>query len=86
MRSSPLLAFTRAKADRETYISLGFNTNHIPAAEAPKRLNDLLDPKWKGKMSLAGGATAARWVGAVRDRDRGKRIHRETCRPGEFRC
>jgi iron(III) transport system substrate-binding protein len=47
-------------ADRETYISLGFNTNHIPAAEAPKRLNDLLDPKWKGKMSLAGGATAAR--------------------------
>jgi len=54
-------------ADRETYISLGFNTNHIPAAEAPKRLNDLLDPKWKGKMSLAGGATAARWVGAVID-------------------
>jgi iron(III) transport system substrate-binding protein len=52
-------------ADRETYISLGFNTNHIPAGEAPKRLNDLLDPKWKGKMSLAGGATAARWVGAV---------------------
>jgi iron(III) transport system substrate-binding protein len=52
-------------ADRETYIGLGFNTNHIPAAEAPKRLNDLLDPKWKGKMSLAGGATAARWVGAV---------------------
>jgi iron(III) transport system substrate-binding protein len=52
-------------ADRETYIGLGFNTNHIPAAEAPKRLNDLLDPKWKGKMSLAGGATAARWAGAV---------------------
>ena len=46
-------------ADRETYISLGFNTSHIPAAEAPKRLNDLLDPKWKGKMSLAGGGTAA---------------------------
>jgi iron(III) transport system substrate-binding protein len=52
-------------ADRETYISLGFNTNHISVGEAPKRLNDLLDPKWKGKMSLAGGATAARWVGAV---------------------
>jgi iron(III) transport system substrate-binding protein len=52
-------------ADRETYISLGFNTNHIAAADAPKRLNDLLDPRWKGKMSLAGGATAARWVGAV---------------------
>ena len=52
-------------ADRETYISLGFNTGHIPAAEAPKRLNDLLDPKWKGEISLAGGGTAATWVGAV---------------------
>jgi iron(III) transport system substrate-binding protein len=54
-------------ADRETYISLGFNTNHVPASAAPKRLNDLLDPQWKGKMSFAGGATAARWVGAVLD-------------------
>ena len=52
-------------ADRETYISLGFNTDHVPLAEAPKRLNDLLDPKWKGKISLAGGATAPRWIGAV---------------------
>ena len=52
-------------ADRETYISLGFNTTHVAIAEAPKRLSDLLDPKLKGKMSLAGGATSARWVGAV---------------------
>lgn len=52
-------------ADRETYISLGFNTTHVAVADAPKRLNDLLDPRLKGKMSLAGGATSARWVGAV---------------------
>ena len=39
-------------ADRETYISLGFNTSHIPAAEAPKRLNDLLDPKWKDAINV----------------------------------
>ncbi len=52
-------------ADRETYISLGFNTQQVPLAEAPKTLNDLLDARWKGKMSFAGGATAARWVGAV---------------------
>ena len=46
-------------ADRETYISLGFNTSHISVEEAPKRTQDLLDPRFKGKISLAGGATAA---------------------------
>ena len=30
---------------RELYISLGFNTNLIPPAEAPKTMKDLLDPK-----------------------------------------
>ncbi|MCE3240760.1 MAG: futA [Deltaproteobacteria bacterium] len=54
-------------ADRETYISLGFNTNHVSIEEAPKRTQDLLDPKFKGKISFAGGATAARWVGAAID-------------------
>jgi ABC-type thiamine transport system substrate-binding protein len=52
-------------ADRETYISLGFNTSHISVEEAPKSTKDLLDPKFKGKISLAGGAMAARSVGAV---------------------
>jgi iron(III) transport system substrate-binding protein len=52
-------------ADRETYISLGFNTKLVDPAEAPKNLKDLLDPKWKGKISLAGGATGVRWFGAV---------------------
>jgi len=38
----------------------GINTNMVPPAEAPKTLEDLLDPKWKGKMawntsSVAGG-------------------------------
>ena len=56
-------------ADRETYISLGFNTNHLSIEEAPKSTQDLLDAKFKGKISLAGGATAARWVGAVIDVD-----------------
>jgi iron(III) transport system substrate-binding protein len=54
-------------ADREAYISLGFNTNHVSIEEAPKRTQDLLDPRFKGKISFAGGATAARWVGAVID-------------------
>lgn len=52
-------------ADRETYISLGFNTTLVSRAEAPKTLKDLLDPRWKGKMSIAGTSTGVRWVGAV---------------------
>jgi iron(III) transport system substrate-binding protein len=50
---------------RELYISLGFNTNLIPPAEAPKTMKDLLDPKWKGKMSIAGTTTGTQWIGAV---------------------
>ena len=53
--------------DRETYNSLGFNTNLIAANEAPKTLNDLLDPKWKGKMAIAGTSTGVRWVGSTVD-------------------
>ncbi|MFC1816073.1 ABC transporter substrate-binding protein [Thermodesulfobacteriota bacterium] len=49
--------------DREIYIGLAFNTKLIPPAEAPKSLKDLLDPKWKGKMSIAGSATGIRWIG-----------------------
>ncbi|MDH3443318.1 MAG: extracellular solute-binding protein, partial [Deltaproteobacteria bacterium] len=54
-----------AWTNREIYISLGFNTKLIPAAEAPKSIKDLLDPKWKGKMSIAGTTTGTRWIGAV---------------------
>jgi iron(III) transport system substrate-binding protein len=53
--------------DRETYNSLGFNTSLIAPNEAPKTLNDLLDPKWKGKMSIAGTSTGVRWVGSTLD-------------------
>jgi len=50
---------------RELYISLGFNTNLIPPGEAPKTMKDLLEPKWKGKMSIAGTTTGTQWIGAV---------------------
>ena len=53
--------------DRETYNSLGFNTSLVPANEAPKTLKDLLDPKWKGKMSIVSTSTGVRWVGAMND-------------------
>jgi iron(III) transport system substrate-binding protein len=50
---------------RELYISLGFNTNLVPPVEAPKVMKDLLDPKWKGKMTIAGTTTGTQWIGAV---------------------
>jgi len=50
---------------RELYISLGFNTKMIPVAEAPKTVKDLLDPKWKNKMTIAGTTTGTQWIGAI---------------------
>jgi iron(III) transport system substrate-binding protein len=49
--------------DLELYIGLGFNTKLVPAAEAPKVYKDLLDPKWKGRMSFAGTSTGSQWIG-----------------------
>jgi iron(III) transport system substrate-binding protein len=53
--------------DRETYNSLGFNTTLVPASEAPRTLKDLLNPKWKGKMAIAGTSTGVRWIGSILD-------------------
>ena len=33
-------------------MALGYNTNFVKKNEAPKNYNDLLDPKWKRRMSL----------------------------------
>ncbi len=51
--------------DRETYNSLGFNTTLISSKEAPRTFKDLLDPKWKGKLSIAGTSTGVRWIGSI---------------------
>jgi iron(III) transport system substrate-binding protein len=56
-----------AWTNREIYISLGYNTKLIPPGEAPRTIKDYLDPKWKGKMSIAGTTTGTQWVGAVID-------------------
>jgi ABC-type Fe3+ transport system substrate-binding protein len=41
------------------YYTAAYNTNLVSAADAPKTYDDLLDPKWKGKMAwtydLTGG-------------------------------
>lgn len=53
--------------ERETYSGLGFNTDLIPPASAPKSLKDLADPKWKGKMAITATSTGVRWIGNVMD-------------------
>jgi iron(III) transport system substrate-binding protein len=76
---SPELAVYRKEAieagrhwviDYESYLSLGYNTKLVSDAEAPKTYDDLLDPKWKGKMALPGTTTMANWLGALlREKD-----------------
>ncbi|MGH7844075.1 MAG: ABC transporter substrate-binding protein [Candidatus Binatia bacterium] len=39
-------------ANRVTMIVLGYNTRLVPPAVAPRKYEDLLDPKWKGQMSV----------------------------------
>jgi iron(III) transport system substrate-binding protein len=34
------------------YSVIGFNTKLVPGAEAPKNWEDLLNPRWKGKMAM----------------------------------
>ncbi|HET7730129.1 MAG TPA: extracellular solute-binding protein, partial [Usitatibacter sp.] len=38
---------------RATLSPMGYNTNLVKEADAPKGYNDLLDPKWKGKLVKA---------------------------------
>ena len=36
----------------ENYFVIGYNTKMIPSGEAPKDWEDLLDPKWRGKIAM----------------------------------
>lgn len=49
------------------FSTLGFNTQLVQAAEVPKTYDDLLDPKWKGKMgwSTSVGSGGPDFVGNI---------------------
>ncbi len=51
--------------DYESYVGLGFNTKIIPPPEAPRTYEDLLDPKWRGRMAVPGTTTLANWIGTM---------------------
>lgn len=51
---------------RQDFVSLGFNTDAVSPDDAPRTHQDLLDPKWKGKMGLAARPSSiVTWVGAL---------------------
>ncbi|HZE32484.1 MAG TPA: extracellular solute-binding protein [Actinoallomurus sp.] len=49
------------------YMVLAYNTKLVPPGQAPRTYEDLLDPKWKGKMawSTSSGSGAPTFVGNV---------------------
>ena len=46
-------------ATRFRYIGLGYNTNYISREAAPKSYDELLDPRWKGKMAWHANSDAS---------------------------
>jgi iron(III) transport system substrate-binding protein len=44
---------------------IGYNTNLVSAADAPKTWNDLLDPKWRGKIIIEPRAKSFQYIGVT---------------------
>ena len=51
--------------DRESFLSVGYNKNLVPATDVPKSFEDLLKPGLKGKLAMSGDASGDRIVGAM---------------------
>jgi iron(III) transport system substrate-binding protein len=50
-------------ADRLVFFVMGWNTNLVKPAEVPSRYEDLLDPRWAGRITIEG--TDVSWFAAV---------------------
>lgn len=50
---------------RESYVSLSYNKNVIPAAAVPKSFDDLLNPALKGKLAFTTSDTGSRVIGTM---------------------
>ncbi|MFC1815115.1 ABC transporter substrate-binding protein [Thermodesulfobacteriota bacterium] len=46
-------------------VGLGYNTNLISKEELPKTYQDLLDPKWEGKLTIAASGTSINWMATM---------------------
>ncbi len=54
-----------AVAFRSSGIGFGYNTKMLGKDQLPKTYQDLLDPKWKGKLAIAGSDTGVNWLSAI---------------------
>ncbi len=54
-------------AHYQSGIGLGYNTKLINRDQLPKTYQDLLDPKWKGKLTIVGSNTGITWMGGILD-------------------
>jgi len=54
-----------AVAFRSVGLGFGYNTKMINKDQAPKTYQDLIDPKWKGKLAIAGSDTGVNWIGTI---------------------
>jgi len=54
-----------AVAFRVSGIGFGYNTKLISADQLPKTYQDLLNPRWKGKVALAGTDAGTNWLSAI---------------------
>jgi iron(III) transport system substrate-binding protein len=59
LRKEDIAADRTWAATRFRYIGLGYNTTFIAKEAAPKDYDDLLDPKWKGKMAWNAASDAS---------------------------
>lgn len=60
---------------------IGYNTRAVPAADAPKRWSDLLEPRWKGRFAM--DEDESEWYAAMLDylgRERGTAFMRALAR------
>ncbi len=54
-------------ASRSNMRGLAINTKAVSPTEAPKSWQDLLDPKWRGRITIAGGEAATGLIAYLQD-------------------
>jgi len=65
-RDLPAAAFPRHRhwiADRFNFFTIGYNTNFVKPQEVPNKYEDLVHPRWAGRVGMEGSDVD--WFGAV---------------------